>query len=345
MTRRELLAAAVATSAASAGETIVTLGPGDSIEAALANGAKTVVLSPGIYRGLRIRTPGVTIRSAVKWKAVVLGSEDHGVFIEAPGVTVDGLEVAGSRVDGIKASADNVAIRNCWVHNNCAQGIAIHGRKRWTIERNLIEFNGQHPQLQHGIYADGEDGVVSANVVRHNSGYGVQLYPAIRGVRVVNNLIHGHGKKGAIVLAAPAGRSLIANNTIADNAYGVRLMGGAGQVIANNIIVGPDPVSKDPDAGEPVLHSNLFDDPKFVDRAREIYFLAPGSPAIGKASAEFAPETDFWGRGRPADLGGVPFHASLGEPASRAAWHNGWPYRFSAIDPKMEMPDLWRDPR
>ena len=158
MTRRGWLLAAGAAAVARAAESTVNIGPGDSIETALAKGAKAIVLEPGIFRGLRIRAAGVTIRAAARWKAVVLGSEEHGVSIEAPGVTIDGLEVMGSRIDGIKASADDATIRNCWVHNNAAQGIAIHGRNRWRIERNLIEFNGQHPQLQHGIYADGEAG-------------------------------------------------------------------------------------------------------------------------------------------------------------------------------------------
>lgn len=326
--------------------------PWPSVEFALGRGSREIVLLAGVYRGVRVgREFGGTaeaptvIRSDKKWKAVVLGSVEHGVAVEAPWVVVDGLEVAGSRIDGIKASADGVAIRNCWVHNNAAQGIAIHGKRRWRIERNLIEFNGQHPQLQHGIYADGEDGVVSANVIRHNSGYGVQLYPAMRGVAVVNNLIHGHSTKGGIVLATAGGRSVVANNTIADNAYGVRLMGGAGQVIANNIIVGRgEAVSKDGEAGDAVLVANVTEDPRFVDRMRETYFLAAGSPAIGKASREYAPERDFWGRERSKDAGAFPFVARLTEAGARSRWHNGWPYRFSVSDPRMEMPDLWIDP-
>lgn len=351
MTRRALMLAAMAAPALEARKPAIYVDSESAVEAALgrAGGGCEIVLRPGIYRGIHIArefagtaAAPTVIRAETKWKATVLGSAGLGISIEAAFAVVDGLEVAGSRIDGIKASADDVTVRNCWVHNNSAQGIGIHGRKRWTIERNLIEFNGQHPQLQHGIYADGEDGVVRGNIIRHNSGYGVQLYPAMRSVTVENNLIHGHSTKGGIVLAAAGGRSAIVNNTIADNAYGIRLMGGSGQVIANNIITGRgDSVSRDADAGDPVLACNLTADAGFVDRTREVYFLAPSSPAIGKASREHAPASDFWGHERSADIGAFPFVAALVPATARAGWHNGWPYRFSSSDPTMDMPDFW----
>jgi parallel beta-helix repeat protein len=349
MTRRQILAACVTAPLLRA--RTLTIGPEASVEEALrrAGAGSEVVLRPGFYRGIRVprECEGVTIRSEIKWKAVVLGSTEHGVFVSAPRVTIDGLEVVGSRIDGIKAAADGVTIRNCWVHNNSSQGVTIHGFKDWTIERNLIEFNGQHPQLQHGIYADGENGAVRSNIVRHNSGYGVQLYPEMRGVTVENNLIHGHSKKGGIVLAAPSGRNRLVNNTIADNAYGIRLMGGSGQAIANNIIVGPSPISRDAEAGEPDARANWTDDPKFVDRQHEVYFLAADSPAIGKGAARLASATDCWGRRRDARVepGAFPFVPALANGESRAAWHNGWAYRFRSQDPKMEMPDLWIPPQ
>ena len=43
---------------------------------------------------------------------------------------VDGFEVMGGRYDGIKMNGDHNTIRNCWVHNNKAMGIAMHHQNR-----------------------------------------------------------------------------------------------------------------------------------------------------------------------------------------------------------------------
>jgi parallel beta-helix repeat protein len=348
--------------------------PWPSVEFALGKvgGGNTIVLKPGIYGGpVRIarayagspNSPTV-IRSEVKWKAVIQGSAEHGVYA-ADGcdwVVVDGLEVAGARIDGIKISGDNGVVRNCWVHGSGGQGIAIHGKKGWTIENCLVEFNGQNVQLHHGIYADGENFTVRNNVVRHNSGYGMQLYPAARGGRVVNNLVYGQARKGGMVLQAPegGGKNVIANNTIADNAYGISIYAGKGEVLANNIFAGPSAIVTDSRTTELTVDYNLCapecvqgpngatGDPRFVYAARGAYWLDAASPAIGRGTREYAPETDFWGRARqedaPVDLGAFAFVPYLTTPEARVSWYNGWAYRYSPGDPRMEMPDLWANP-
>mgnify|MGYP001565393080 FL=1 len=46
----------------------------------------------------------------------------------------------GSRYDGVKMSGNYNVVRNCWVHNNKAMGVAMHNKKGGIIENNLIEF-------------------------------------------------------------------------------------------------------------------------------------------------------------------------------------------------------------
>ena len=345
--------------------------PWPSVEVALAKagGGHTIVLAPGIYLGginvarqfAGTADAPTVIRAAAKWKAVIVGAAQHGVYAAAAWVVVDGLEVTGARVDGIKIAGDHGVVRNCWVHNNCGNGVAIHGKTGWTIENCLIEFNGQHVQLLHGIYADGDTVAVRNNVIRHNSGYGIQLYPAARQATVVNNLIYGHARKGGMVIESPrdGGGNVIANNTLVENAYGISIHSGKGDVVVNNILVGPSPIQQDRSAGL-VADYNLCSpacaqgphgvtaNPQFVDAAHGAYWLKPSSPARGAADPGRVPTADFWGRPRaaaaPADMGAFPFVPYLATAEARAAWHNGWAYCFSPNDARLGMPDLWMPP-
>jgi hypothetical protein len=127
-------------------------------------------------------TVPTVIKAEVKWQAVILGAEYHVVYTadRCDWVTIDGFEVMGGRYDGVKISGDYSVVRNCWVHNNKAMRIAMHNSKGGTIENNLIEFNGDHVQFDHGVYADGEGLTLRGNIVRHNASYGLHLYPSIK---------------------------------------------------------------------------------------------------------------------------------------------------------------------
>ena len=232
------------------------------------------------------------------------------------------LPVLGGLTDGIKMEADHDTVRNCWVHNNTAMGVAMHHRNGGIIESNLIEFNGSHPQLDHGIYADGDGLIVKSNIVRHNAGYGMQLYPKASNFVVSSNLIYGHPRKAGIILACPkgGGKNRVINNTLAENNGGIDVWDGDGEVIANNILVSGSKAevlafksgSKNMvvdynlclPASEPAWQHGVTGDPQFVNASRGAFWLKEGSPAIGAGGAEYAPATDFWDRPLPA--GKVP---------------------------------------
>jgi len=121
-----------------------------SVEHALSKvgGGHTILVKPGLYRGpIQIakqfagtRERPTVIQSEVKWKAVVFGAEYH-VISNGDGcdwVTIDGLEVLGARYDGIKMNGDHNVVRNCWVHNNQAMGVAMHNQRGGVIENNLV---------------------------------------------------------------------------------------------------------------------------------------------------------------------------------------------------------------
>ena len=347
--------------------------PWPSIEHALSRvgAGNTIIVKPGLYRGaVQIRNhparpegPPTVIRSEVKWKAVINGGESEAInIVDCPGIVIDGFEICGARADGVSMNTDGGTLRNCWVHHNGAMGVSSHNHKNVTIEANLIEFNGGNIQYHHGVYVDGEHPAIRRNIIRHNSGYGLHLYPSIKDAVVSQNLVHGHAHQAGIIVACPegGGRNLIANNTVADNARCIEIWRGDGEKVFNNILAGPGQAlafshntknvaadhnlcRRDPAHQGP--HS-MVADPQFVDPSRGLYWLQAGSPAIGRGTPDQARPTDFWGRptrrGPAPDLGAFAFVPSLADPQKRIGWY-GYPYRFH---PKgdMELPDLWALP-
>ena len=366
--------------------------PWPSVEYALskAGGGHTIIVKPGLYRGpieIAKRYAGTqaqptVIKSEVKWKAVVFGAEYH-VISNADGcdwVTVDGFEVMGGRYDGVKMNGDCNVVRNCWVHNNKSMGIAMHNQKGGIIENNLIEFNGDHVQFDHGVYADGDGLTVRGNVVRHNASFGLHLYPSIKNSRIENNLVHGQVRRRGIIVSCPegGGKNVVANNTVVED-QPLTIWNGDGEVVANNILVAErsSPTVREGAGGggafsfdngttnvltdynltvagvatdvrrrTPLGPHNLTGDPRFVDPTRGVYWLRADSPAIGKGSAQYAPATDFWGRPRPKDkipdLGAFPFEPILTGKQVRADWDAGWPYHRHGVN--AGLPDPWALP-
>ncbi|MBI2929916.1 MAG: right-handed parallel beta-helix repeat-containing protein [Verrucomicrobia bacterium] len=345
--------------------------PFASVEAVLekVGGGHTIIVKPGVYRGpiqIAKRFAGTkaaptVIKSEVKWKAIIIGAPYHVISNDddCHWVTVDGFKVQGARYDGIKMNGDHNVVRNCWVHNNQAMGVAMHNKRGGVIENNLIEFNGSHVQYDHGVYADGEGLVICGNVVRHNASYGLHLYPSIKNSVIANNVVHGQVRRRGIIVACPkgGGRNRIVNNTVADD-QPLTIWNGDGEVVANNILVARDDeaLALGEQTQNTLVDYNLClpksdrndshgvtGDPMFVDANKGLFWLRPESPARGKGSLEHAPDTDFWGRARPKDrppdLGALPFVPELARPEARQRFENGWAYFRHGSGGTM--PDFW----
>jgi parallel beta-helix repeat protein len=276
-------------------------------------------------------------------------------------VVIDGFEVMGARYDGIKLNGDHNVARNCWVHNNKAMGVAMHNKKYGIIENNLIEFNGNHIQFDHGVYADGEGLTIHSNIVRHNASYGLHLYPSIKNSVISNNLVYGQVRKRGIIVACPdgGGKNVIVNNTIVEN-DAISIWNGDGEVIVNNILVSENQLfSFNNDTKNLLIDYNLClpqselqgshgisGDPVFVEPRRGVFWLRENSPAIGKGSLQHAPTMDFWGRPRPKDkapdLGAFEFVPALATEEARAGWDYGWTYHRHGQS--KGLPDFWTPP-
>lgn len=360
--------------------------PFPSVEMALDNsaGGDTLIFKPGIYTGSQItlsskhagsaRKPTV-LRSEHKYQAVLHGSAVHNIYVksECNWVIIDGFESSGARYTGIKSDADYTVIRNCRIHNNALQGIEAHDVLGTVIENNLVEYNGEHLQFSHGIYADGDKLTIRNNIVRFNSGWGLHLYPAIGNSKIENNLIHSNDRWGIALYSKPkVGANRIVNNTIVLNGNGIAVKNGRDEIIANNIIAGntgwkferAEPIenldSGNLHKGTIVIDYNLClprlrgagpngisADPMFLDTKKCAFYLSNSSPAIAKGTARYAPKRDFFNRPRPKgkapDLGCFPYDPALLTPHARAEWYYQWPFLFKG---KAEvMPDLWEYPK
>lgn len=343
--------------------------PWPSVEYALSKvgGGHTIIVRPGIYRGpIQIgkqyagteENPTV-IKSEEKWKAVIVGAPYH-VISNGDGcdwLVIDGFEAMGGRYDGIKMNGDYNTVRNCWVHNNKAMGVAMHSKKGGVIENNLIEFNGDHVQFDHGVYASGDGLTFRGNVVRHNASYGLHLYSSIKNSIVVNNLVYGQVRDRGIIVSCPegGGKNVVVNNTVVEN-HPLTIWNGDGEVVVNNILVSDSEIfSLNDDTRNVLIDYNLCmpgsdlqgqhgitGDPRFVDAGKGVFWLRKDSPAIGKGSPEHAPDMDFWGRPRSKDqapdLGAFPFSPFLITDQARAVLEYGWAYHRHGTG---TIPDFW----
>ena len=343
--------------------------PWPSVEYALSKvgGGHTIVVRPGIYRGpIQIgkqyagtKENPTVIKSEEKWKAVIVGAPYHVISNgdECDWLVIDGFEAMGGRYDGIKMNGDYNTVRNCWVHNNKAMGVAMHNQKGGVIENNLIEFNGDHVQFDHGVYASGDSLTFRGNVIRHNASYGLHLYSSIKNSVVANNLVYGQVRDRGIIVSCPegGGKNVIVNNTVFED-QPLTIWNGDGEVVVNNILVSDSEVfSFNDDTRNVLIDYNLCmpgsdlqgphgttGDPGFVDAGKGVFWLLKDSPAIGKGSPEHAPGMDFWGRPRSKDqapdLGALPFLPALTAEQAGAVLEYGWAYHRHGTG---TIPDFW----
>lgn len=345
-----------------------------------AGGGHTYIFMPGVYSGKEIVVEDkyggtayapTVLRSMNKYEAVIHGSTGDGIVIRngAKWTIVDGFTVRGSKLNGIRCSSDYVAIQNCRVHNNCGMGISSHGYNNVIIEKNIVEFNGDHIKFEHGIYADGENLIIRNNIVRFNASWGLHLYPDIRNSEIVNNLVYGNNGWGILVASktGPANNRIV-NNTVVNNGRGIITGPGWGDVIMNNIVVNnlswtfgddePIQTRQGLDINKNKVDYNLVlpkmknegpntisADPGFADPRTMHFVLKPSSPAVGKGNPGAVPEIDFFGndidKTKAVDIGCFPARYTGAYMKLVEKMNNRWPF-FDFGDTEFEKkPDIW----
>jgi parallel beta-helix repeat protein len=264
---------------------------------------------------------------------------------------------------GVKFGGDYSVVRNCRIHNNSQNGFEAHNGKKIVIENNLIEFNGDDPQFDHGIYISGDNFTIRNNIVRFNSSLGMAL--GINDSVIQNNLVHAN-KHYAMWLKVDHKKlpNRIINNTVVENQYGICFAKSGADIVANNIIISKSSSLpavlgfKKHDISKVEVSNNLMDPlnkgfdstnftaaPKFTKPKQGLFFLKSDSPAIGKGSLKYKPQNDLFDRPRkesgPVDLGCYSFDPKLLTPQATENLYLGWAFHPLG---RHEIPDLWKFP-
>lgn len=320
-----------------------------------ATGGDQIILLPGTYvEPVVVELSGTAehptvIRSQGKWEAIIQNSPSHGVYVAdgVSNVVIDGLQVAGAAMDGVKVGS-YATVRNCWIHDSGEQGISAHRTRDTLLERNLIEHNGTDPVFDHGIYLSGTNDIVRSNVIRWNKCNGCQFYADVPAssaeCQFYNNLVYGN--RNALTVWSPGGQTnYVFNNTLCSDRY--VLFADYGTLsVTNNILIGS--------SGRRILyaqdgatiradynvisaigrrrgsHDVMVDQPGFVNSAGGLFWLRTDSPARGAAAGAIVPPVDFFGREqkRVLDVGAFQYRVHLTRDSR-------------VLDPSPASPDYW----
>lgn len=184
-----------------------------TINAALARAGDgdTVVVEDGVYKEAILLGPGVVLKAASLFKAVVDGGGKGVGVTMANNSTVIGLEIRNSTI-GVFSSGVGNTIAKCRIVNNTQSGIMCVGHlpairdniiaynkgsgiQGWdvrstksSVDHNTIAYNGNH-----GISIGGNSNVIVENtIVAFNEQFGVKLEPEASRVNLVGNDFYGN---------------------------------------------------------------------------------------------------------------------------------------------------------
>jgi hypothetical protein len=284
-----------------------------------ASAGTTIIVKAGTYTdynsgwGIHLGKNGsssspITLKSEVPGGAVIDGrnASDRNVclYIDGSYNVVDGFEIKNGPKGGITIWANNNQILNCNIHNNgnpassTTQGLdgiySEEGTSGNVYRANYIHDNGRSGySLDHGLYLCGRNEVVINNVVRGNTGNGLQIagYTTVANLKVYNNVFAYNGANGIIFWQSLSGIE-IKNNILYQNGhYGIGSYDahGSGVNIDHNVSYGNGYGDFSLRDGGSDFNYNLgsviYSDPQFANSGYSTLdpHLKSGSPAIQSA--------------------------------------------------------------
>jgi hypothetical protein len=296
------------------------------------------------------------------------GSHDAVIQLSANNVTLDGVMVSNCQYEiCVEYNMTNCTIRNVWSSQTgnfgwtpvfgSASGLQTLPGYGNLVECCLVEYSGTNSTSggNHGIYAGGTNCIYRNNVLRYNDGLGIILNSHGQGYdvgnQIYNNLMYGNealnSSGGQLDLANDTQSSSgmtpnsVYGNTIVSSGRGIAVQNMAA-VITNNIILSANnpiisysgaPFTEDYNLSSVMLtsaHDITTANARFVNSAHGLYWLASGSPAIGKAFASGAGSVSFLGINQSSvtDIGFNQYSAAYAADGR-------------TLDPSGANPDYW----
>ena len=302
------------------------------------------------------------------WKPVNCAriAADHGDLSQCPQllnewdnsgnyVKIQGFDVTSQGINGIYTQGNATVIAENNVHNilpsTCnstgGSGINLNGTNA-EVTDNYVHNIGPYPSAcgyVQGIYFLQAGGYADNNISFNNAGFGIQLWHYPSHIVLENNTIFNNAS-GGIVLGTDYSNVTVdyitvANNIVAENGgVGIAEQGccststGMHNVYLDNLLYGNS-------GGSYSLQNSLTasgtvdSSPDFVNdtgTSSGSYQLQAGSPAIGAATSNGSPSTDFDGNPRPQnnryDIGAYEYM----DPATAALSVSPTSLGFSSTD-------------
>lgn len=226
----------------------------------VANGAgNTYTLGDGTYEGIYISTSWIANESS---PTIIQAEHEHLALIRpsvyecgiqfkrgtAPQwIEIVGLDIGGAVMNGVQFNdGSHITVRNCLVHGNGYQGLAIWEVDHLRVEGCRLYANGSEPNglLKHGAYLSGTHLTVVDCVAYGNTGGGIHLGMWARSCIAARNVCYGNAGSGLMVQsyytatdrAVPSQGTWLANNTCVNNTLeGLHVSWGAWDVLRGNV--------------------------------------------------------------------------------------------------------------
>ena len=237
-------------------------------------------------------------------------------------VQIKGFDVTGGGINGIYTQGNATVITENHVHDilpsTCnstgGSGINLNGTNAQVTD-NYVHNIGPYPTAcgyVQGIYYLTSGGFAYNNISFNNSGFGIQLWHQPSNIALVNNTIFNNASGGIVLGTDNTGFTVdyitVSNNIIVNNSgVGVSEQGasssstGIHNVYTNDLVYGNSGGSFSLQNGLTAT-ATISSRPDFVDDTGDKtgdYHLQSTSPAIGAATSNGAPTTDFEGNARP----------------------------------------------